>query len=105
MRADKGDLDVRVDVLDPLHQPDISGKPGSARVEDQELVITSDLDRVFCGDVVGWGIEKARTLQHSGRVSQPDGVPVGLNLAGRGPTRTRPAIEVLKRWWIQKQCF
>src|SRR5580698_1565832 len=58
----------------------------AAGKENEEFVILEDLDDLLPFDVVGWRIEETGSLQHAGRISEPNGVPVGLDLAGSRPT-------------------
>ena len=54
---------------------------------------------------MGRGIEHTRTLEQAGRVGEPDGVPVGFNLARCGPARARATVEVFKRGRVQEKSF
>ena len=61
------------------------------------------LDRLLDGDLVGRGVHDFAVGQHPGGIAEPDGIPVGFNLAGRGPARTGAPIETLERRGIQEQ--
>jgi hypothetical protein len=102
---DEADLHGRVGSLDGLRQALVACPADGRREQDQELVVLADLDGLIRGNVVRVGIEQPRTLQQSGRISQPDGVPIGLNLARSGPARTRATVKVLERGRIQQKRF
>ena len=102
-RADEGDLDVGVGLLDDLGHLLVAVPADGAGEEDEEFVVLEDLDDFLPGDVVGGGVEQARALQHSGRIGEPDGVPVGLDLAGRGPAGAGATVELLKGGRVQEE--
>ena len=80
-------------------QPTVRGE------EHEELVVLRDLDGLVGGDVVGRGVEQPRTLQHAGGIGEPDGVPVGLDLAGCGPAGAGATVEVFEGGRVQEQGF
>src|SRR2546421_5415542 len=96
MRANKGDLQIRVGLFHPGDQTYVAGKPGGAGKEDQKFVLLAQFNRLFSRDVVRRSIEQARSFQHSSRISQPYRVPIRLNFTGGRPARTGPPVEVLK---------
>src|SRR6185437_10491725 len=104
-RPDEADLDGGVRGLDGASKTVVAGPADGGGEEHQELVALGDLDGLVGGDVVGRGVEQPRTLQHAGGIGEPDGVPVGLDLAGRGPAGAGAAVEVLERGRIQEQGF
>ncbi len=101
-RADEGNLDLGVGVFDLLRPPLVATPGNRAGEEHQELVVLQDLDHLRPLDVVRVGVEQARPLQHPCRVRQPNRVPVGFDLACRGPAGAGAAIEVLKGRRVQK---
>ena len=105
VRSDEGDLDVRIAVFDGLGDADIAGKSRRAGEQHEQFVVLAGADRFFRRDVVRRGVQQARALQHSGRIGEPDRIPVRFNLTRSGPARTGAPIEILKRRRIQEQCF
>ncbi len=101
--ADEGDLDGRVGLLDGLGERVVAGPADGRGEEHQELVAFGDLDGLFGRDVVRRGVEKAGALEHAGGVGEPDGIPVGLDLADGGPAGACAAIEVFKGGRIEEQ--
>ena len=105
MRADEGDLDLGIAVLNGLSDADIALEAGSAGEQDQEFVVLGDAYGFLGGDVMGRSVKQTRPLDHAGRVGEPDGVPIGFDFARSGPARARASIKIFKGGWIQKQCF
>ncbi len=104
-RSDEGDANRRIDSLDGLGQPLVTFPAHRGGEQDKELIVLADLDGFLGGDVMRRRIQHSRALQKAGRVGQPYRVPVGFNLAGCGPARTRPTVKILKRRWVQEECF
>ncbi len=104
-RADKRDANRRIRRLDGFGEALVALPADGGGEEHQELVVLADLDGFLGGDVVRRGVEQPRTLQQAGWIGEPDGVPVGLDLARRRPARTGAAIEVLERGRVEEECF
>ena len=92
-------------VFDGLGDAHVARKSWSAREQHEQFIVLTGADRLFRRDVVRRGVEQARAFEHSGRIGEPDRIPVGLDLTRGGPARTCAPIEILKRRRIQKQCF
>ncbi len=105
MRPNKSNLDLGIRLLDRSRQQNVAGKPGRRSKQHQELVVPRDLDGLLARHVMRRRIEQPRPLQHSRRISQPNGIPETFNFAGGGPTGAGASVEVFKGWGIQKQCF
>src|SRR5580658_4218364 len=105
MRSDERNLDLGIRLANLLYQSNITGKAWSAGKQHQELIIAGDVDSLFCGHVMRRGIEQTRTLQHSGRVGEPDRVPIAFNFASSRPTRAGSSVKILEGRGIQKQGF
>ncbi len=105
MRSHKRNLDLWISVFDPLDQPDIAGKPGSAGVENQKFELLRHLNRLVRRYMVRRGVKQLRPFKHAGRIRQPYWVPVGLDFSSSRPARPGAAVEILKRRRVQKQCF
>ena len=103
--SDKSDFDVRIAVFDGLGYADVAVEPRSARKQHEQFVIFAGADRLFRRDVVRRGVEQARALDHPGRISEPDRIPVRFDFTRRGPARASAPVEILKRRRIQEQCF
>ena len=86
MRPNKGNPDPRVSFFYRLGELDITGEPRCTGEQHQELVPFRDVDCFLRRDVVRRSVQKPGSLQHSRRISQPHGIPVGLNFAGSWPT-------------------
>ena len=99
----KVDLDGGVGGLDGLREGVVTGPAYGRRKEHEELEVFGDLDGLVGRDVVRWSVEQARAFEQTGGVSEPDGIPVRLDLADCGPAGACAAIKVLKRWRIQEQ--
>jgi len=82
---DKSDSDGGIGSFDGLGEALIAFPADSGGKEDEEFEVFADFNGLRRGDVMGRGIEDARPLEHAGGICEPDGVPVGLNLAGCGP--------------------
>ena len=78
-RADEGDLDGGVGVLDGSGEAVVAGPAYGGGEEHEELEVLGDLDGLFGGDVVGRGVEEA----WSPRACRRD------RRARRGTSRTR----------------
>ncbi len=102
-RSDEGNLDGRVRFFDGLGEGVVAGPADGGGEEDEELVAFGDLDGLVGGDVVRGCVEQAGTLEHAGRIGEPDGVPIGLDLTHRGPSGACAAVEVFKGGRIQEQ--
>ncbi len=102
-RADEGDLDGGVGLLDGLGEGVVAGPADGGGEEHQELVALGDLDGLVRGDVVRGRVEEARAFQQAGGIGEPDGVPVGLDFADSGPAGACAAIEVFKGGRIEEQ--
>ena len=101
-RSNKGDANRRVCRLDG-HRQTLIARPAYCRGEEhQELVVLANVDCLLGGDVVRRSVQQTRALEHAGGVSEPDGVPIGLNLARCGPARTRAAVEIFEGGRVQK---
>src|SRR5579875_4226763 len=104
-RPDEADLDGWVRRLNSAGEPVVAGPADGRGEEHKELKALGRLDDLGGRDVVRRRVQQLRALEHSGGISEPDGVPVGLDFAGGRPARTCATVEVLKRGRIQKQCF
>jgi hypothetical protein len=102
--ADESDLDRGICLLNNSGHLLIALSAHAAGEEDEELVILEDLDDLLPIDVVGWRIEEAGALQHAGRISEPNGVPVGLDLAG-GQRELAPPSNFSKEGGFRKRVF
>ncbi len=102
MRANEGNLEVRIGLFHLGGQTDIARESRGAGEQQQDLILLGELNRLLGGDVVRWSVQQARTFQHSSRIGEPDRVPVGLNLSGSGPARTGSSIKVFERRRIQE---
>src|SRR5258708_12014731 len=103
MRPDKSNFDLGIGVLDGLGEADVTGEAGRAGEQHEELIVLRDLDGLFTREVVRWGVKEARSFEHTGRISQPHGIPIRLNFTRSGPPRPSASVEILKRRRIQKQ--
>src|SRR5258707_15250138 len=103
MRSDKSNLDLGIGVLDGLGEADVTGEAGRAGEQHQELIVLRDLNGLFTREVMRWGVKEARSFEHTGRISQPHGIPIRLNFTRSGPPRPSASVEILKRRRIQKQ--
>ncbi len=83
----------------------VAGPAYGGGEEDEELVALGDLDGLVRRDVVRRGVEKPRALEHAGGIGEPDGVPVGLDLAGCGPAGAGAAVKVFKGGRVQEAVF
>lgn len=101
--TDEGDLDGGIGALDGLGEGVVTGPADGRGKEDEELVALGDLDGLVGGDVVGRGVQQLRALEHAGGIGEPDGVPVGLDLAGSGPAGAGAAVEVFEGGRVQEQ--
>ncbi len=90
------DLDRWVRALDCFREPLIALPSNGAGEENEELEFLGDLDGFVSRDVMRRRVEQLGTLQHSGGIGQPDGVPVGFDFAGCGPAGTGATVKVLK---------
>jgi hypothetical protein len=104
-RSDEADLDGRVGLLDGAGEPVVAGPAYSRGKEHEELEALGDLDGLLGADVVGRSVEQLGALEHAGGIRQPDGVPVGFDLARRGPTGAGTTVEVFKGRRVQEQSF
>jgi len=104
-RPDEGDPDGWIRFLDGLSEGMVAGPADGRGEEDEELVTLGDLDGLFGGDVMRRSIEEARAFEHTGRIGEPDWIPVGLDLAGCGPAGAGAAIKVLEGGRVQEQCL
>src|SRR5208282_556466 len=102
---DKCHLERGIGFLDLAQKLDVAGKPDRGSKQDEEFVVLANLDSLPPVDPMRRGVHQPATGNQSGRIRQPDGVPVGLNLARRRPARTCPAVEVLKTWRVQQHRF
>src|SRR5258707_2106961 len=103
MRSDKSNLDLGIGVLDGLGEADVTGEAGRAGEQHQELIVLRDLNGLFTREVMRWGVKEARSFEHTGRISQPHGIPIRLNFTRSGPPRPSASVEILKRRRIQRQ--
>ena len=104
-RADEGNLDGGIGGLDGPCEGVVAAPTHGGGEEHEELVVLGDLDGLVRGDVVGRGVQQLRALEHAGGIGEPDGVPVGLDLAGSGPAGAGTTVKVLKGGRIQEQMF
>ena len=104
-RADEGDLDARVALLDHLGGALVAVPAHGAGEEDEELVVLQDVNDILPVEVVGRSVDQAGTLKHAGGIGEPDRVPVGLDLAGCGPAAAGAAIELFKGGGVEEQCL
>ena len=101
--ADEGDLDGGIGLLDDFGHLLVAVPAHGAGEEDEELVVLQDADDVLPAEVVGRSVDQARSLQHSGGIGEPDGIPVGLDLAGGGPAAAGATVKLFKGRRIQEQ--
>ena len=94
-----------VGLLDGLGHLLVAIPAHGAGEEDEELVVLERFDDFGPLDVVRWGVEEAGAFEHAGGIGEPDGVPVGLDLAGGGPAGTGSTVELLKGRRVQEECF
>src|SRR6266853_1813059 len=101
--ADKGDLEARIGFLDLADQLDVALETDGGSEQHQEFVVFADFNGLLPIDLGRASVHQAAARNHAGRVGQPNGIPIGFDLARRGPPRTRSAIEILKTRRIQQQ--
>ena len=102
VRSHESDLQLGIGRLHGSRQLDVALKARRAGKQNQEFVIPSNLDGLLRVHLVRRSVEQTGAFQHACRVSQPDRVPIGLDLARGWPARTGAAVIVLKRRGIQK---
>src|ERR1700744_4341085 len=102
-RSDESDLDGGVRALDGSGEAVVTGPAYGRGEEDEEVEVFGDLDGFIRGDVVGRGIEELRSFEHASGIGEPDGVPVGLDLAGGWPTGAGATVKIFKGGRIEKQ--
>ena len=105
VRSHESDLQPRVGRFHGSRQLDVTLKAGRAGKQNQEFVIPSNLDSLLRRHLVRRSVEQTGAFQHACRVSQPDRVPIGLDLARGRPARAGAAVIILKRRRVQQQSF
>ena len=105
VRPHKGNLDLRILLLDRARQKNVARESRRGSEQHQEVIFLGDLNGLVARNVMRRRIQQARAFQHPGRISQPDRIPVTFDFAGGGPTGAGASVKVFKRWGIQKQCF
>src|SRR5713226_635024 len=103
VRPDKGNFHARIGFFDFADELDVALEPYGGREEDQKFVVLADFNRLLPIDFMRRGIEQAASGNHPRGIRQPDWVPVGYNLARRGPSRTCAAVEIFETRRIQQQ--
>src|SRR5208337_368749 len=105
MRTYEGDLQLWIGSFHRCGKPDVALEARRTGKQHQEVEILANFYGFFRAHMMRRSVEHARAFQHARRVSQPDRIPIRLNLAGSWPTRTGAAVVVLERRRIQKQCL
>ena len=105
MRTHERNLDVRICILDALDELNVSREARCAGVENQKLISLRNIDGLVRRNIMGRCVKQPGTFQHSRRISQPNRIPIRLNLAGCGPARACAAIKIFKRGRVKKQRF
>src|SRR5215813_335629 len=103
MRANESNLDTGIRFLDLADQLNVAVKSNGGRVKNQKFVALADFDCLLPVDLMWRGVQQPAPGNQSCRIGQPNRIPIGLNLARRGPPRTGPAVEVLKARRIHQQ--
>src|SRR5262245_37670432 len=101
--TDEGDLQIRMNLFHAADQPQVALKSRGRGEEHDEVVVAGDLDRLRHSYFVRRGIEHATVGKHAGRIGEPDGIPVRLDLASRWPARARAAVVALEAGWVQEE--
>jgi hypothetical protein len=102
MRADEGDLEPGVGGLDRRRKFAVTAESRGGSEQYQEFILLADRDRFLGAHVMRRSVEQAGAFQHAGRIGQPDGIPVGFDFAGGGPTRAGASIEIFEGRRIQQ---
>ena len=98
----EGDFEVRLRLLDLANQLDVASEAHGGGEEDQKFVVFRNFNRLLPIHLMRRGVEKTAAGEHSSGIGEPDRVPVGLYLTGRGPPRAGSAVEVFEAGWIQQ---
>ena len=77
-------------------------RPGAAA--PVETVDLSDMSAPQLRELLR-SVEQPGALQHSGRIGQPDRIPIRFDLTSCGPARACAAIKIFKRGRVKKQRF
>ncbi len=96
VRTDKGNFQGRVSFLDFAQELDVAVEANSRGEQNQEFIVLANVDGLLPIDFVRGSVQQTAAGDHPGGIREPYGVPVGLNLARRGPPRTSPAVEILE---------
>ena len=96
LRPYEGDFDSGLFLFHRPRHAQIAVEAHRGGEQHHKLVVLRDLHYFRWGGVPRRRIQQSAALQHSGGISQPDGIPVGLDLASGGPTGPRAAVKLLE---------
>src|ERR1700730_4221500 len=101
----EGDLEAWIRFLDLANQLDVALEADRGSKQHKEFVVLADFNGLLPIDFGRRSVEQAAARDHTRRVGEPNGIPIGFNFAGSRPPRNGSAVKILKAWRIQKQCL
>src|SRR4029077_1948428 len=101
--TDEGDLKTWMRFLDLADEFYVAIETNRRGEKDQKFVLFADFDGLLPVNLVRRGVQQTAARDHTGGIREPHGIPVGIEFAGRGPTRARAAVEILETRRIQQQ--
>ncbi len=96
VRADESDLHARIGFFNFAEKLDVGIEADRRGEEDEEFVVFADFDGLAPVDFGGRGVNEAAAGNHAGGIGEPNGIPVGLDFASRGPARACAAVEIFE---------
>ena len=102
-RSHESDLQIGLGLFHHARQAKVARKPHGRSKQNHEVITACDPRRLFRRDLVRRRVQEATAGQHAGWVSQPDRVPIRLDLSRCRPARTGPPVKLLKAGRVEQK--
>src|ERR1700730_9171197 len=96
MRSDEGNLHAGIGFFNLSNELYVAVESHRGGKQNQEFVVFANLHSLLPVDVVWRGVEQTTPGNHAGGIGEPNGIPIGFDLAGCRPTGACSAVEIFK---------
>ncbi len=103
--ADHADHHIRLALLQFLGELGVGGERGRAGVDDDQFIVSGDIQRLLHGQAVGRCVEHPAARHQRGGLRQPGRVPERLDLALGLIARARAAVEAVEGRGLEEKGF